>query len=125
MGLLSIDISKVKKPSLIGVNIKSQKRVNAVSLIEPKKVERRKRIEVEPQPKETIKPKKYTLLNLALDIIGKQNNISKQNIIDNIKELTEVDKGRAERDFNLMLKRGLIKSTPGGLFYYLKGSTPF
>ena len=90
-----------------------------------KKVELREDIKPHPEPeikaKEIDKPK---LIALAHRVIEGENSCSREEIIERIKEVTNVSQERAERGFNLMLQAGAIEPTLGDR-YYLTGSTPF
>lgn len=90
-----------------------------------KKVELREDIKPHPEPKvkaqEIDKPK---LIALAQRVIEGENSYSREEIIERIKEATNVNQERAERGFNLILQAGAIEPTLGDR-YYLTGSTPF
>ena len=90
-----------------------------------RKVELREDIKPRPEPeikaKEIDKPK---LIALAQRVIEGYNSYSREEIIERIKEATNVNQERAERGFNLMLQAGAIEPTLGDR-YYLTGSTPF
>jgi hypothetical protein len=90
-----------------------------------KKVELREDIKPHPEPKvkaqEIDKPK---LIALAQRVVEGENSYSKEEIIERIKEATNVNQERAERGFNLILQAGAIEPTMGDR-YYLTGSTPF
>ena len=90
-----------------------------------KKVELRE--DIKPHPETDIKAKeidKPKLIALAHRVIEGDNSYSREDIIERIKEATNVNQERAERGFNLILQAGAIELTPGGK-YYLTGSTPF
>jgi len=90
-----------------------------------RKVELREDIKPHPEPeikaKEIDKPK---LIALAQRVIEGYNSYSREEIIERIKEATNVNQERAERGFNLILQAGAIEPTLGDR-YYLTGSTPF
>ena len=90
-----------------------------------RKVELREDIKPHPEPKvkdqEIDKPK---LIALAQRVIEGENSYSREEIIEQIKEATNVNQERAERGFNLILQAGAIEPTLGDR-YYLTGSTPF
>lgn len=90
-----------------------------------KKVELREDIKPHPEPeikvKETDKPK---LIALAQRLIEGENSYSREDIIERIKEATNVNQERAEKGFNLILQAGAIEPTLGDR-YYLTSSTPF
>ena len=64
------------------------------------------------------------LITLAQRVIKGENSYSREEIIDQIIEATNVSQDRADKGFNLILQAGAIELTPGGT-YYLTGSTPF
>ena len=90
-----------------------------------KKVELREDIKHHTEPEikaqEIDKPK---LIALAQRVIEGYNSYSREEIIERIKEATNVNQERAERGFNLILQAGAIEPTLGDR-YYLTGSTPF
>ena len=88
-----------------------------------RKVELREDIKPHPEIKaqEIDKPK---LIALAQRVIEGYNSYSREEIIERIKEATNVNQERAERGFNLILQAGAIEPTLGDR-YYLTGSTPF
>jgi len=91
-----------------------------------KKVELREDIKPHPEPEikaqEIDKPK---LIALAQRVIEGENSYSREEIIERIKEATNVSQERAERGFNLILQAGAIEQTINPELYYLTGSTPF
>jgi hypothetical protein len=91
-----------------------------------KKVELREEYKPHPEPeikaKEIDKPK---LIALAQRVIEGENSYSREEIIERIKEATNVSQERAERGFNLILQAGAIEQTINPELYYLTGSTPF
>ena len=90
-----------------------------------KKVELRE--DIKPHPETEIKAKeidKPKLIALAQRVIEGENSYSREDIIERIKEVTNVNQERAERGFNLILQAGAIEPTLGDR-YYLTGSTPF
>jgi len=113
MSLLSTDIAKVKRLSLREVKLPTTER--KVETITPILVER------PPTDEEIDKPK---LIALANRVIEGENSYSREDIIERIKEATNVSQERAERGFNLILQAGAIEPTLGDR-YYLTGSTPF
>lgn len=128
MSLLNVDIAKVKRLSLREVKLPTTERLDLVSITTGeriKKVELREDIKPHPEPEikaqEIDKPK---LIALAQRVIEGENNYSREDIIERIKEATNVNQERAERGFNLILQAGAIEPTPGDR-YYLTGSTPF
>lgn len=128
MSLLNVDIAKVKRLSLREVKLPTTERLDLVSITTGeriKKVELREDIKPHPEPEikaqEIDKPK---LIALAQRVIEGENNYSREDIIERIKEATNVNQERAERGFNLILQAGAIEPTLGDR-YYLTGSTPF
>ena len=91
-----------------------------------KKVELREDIKPHPEPEikaqEIDKPK---LIALAQRVIEGENSYSREEIIERIKEATNVSQERAERGFNFILQAGAIEQTINPELYYLTGSTPF
>ena len=103
-------------------------RLNLVSITTGeriRKVELREDIKPHPEPeikaKEIDKPK---LIALAQRVIEGENSCSREEIIERIKEATNVSQERAERGFNLILQAGAIEPILRDR-YYLAGSTPF
>jgi len=115
MSLLSADIAKVKRLSLREVKLPTTER----------RVELREDIKPHPEPKvkaqEIDRPK---LIALAQRVIEGENSYSREEIIERIKEATNVNQERAERGFNLMFEAGILETIQGDR-YYLVGSTPF
>lgn len=91
-----------------------------------KKVELREEYKPDPEPEikaqEIDKPK---LIALALRVIEGENSYRREEIIERIKEATNVNQEIAERGFNLILQAGAIEQTINPELYYLVGSTPF
>lgn len=114
---------------LVAINPIIEELVERLDLVSIKTGERIKKVElredIKPQPeikaKEIDKPK---LIALAHRVIEGENSYSKEEIIERIKEATNVNQERAERGFNLILQAGAIEPTLGDR-YYLTGSTPF
>lgn len=103
--------------SLDLVSIKTGKRINKVEL----------KKEFKPHPKQKVKAQeidKPKLINLVQRVIERENSYNKEEIIERIKEATNVNQERAERGFNLILQAGAIEPTLRDK-YYLTGSTPF
>jgi len=90
-----------------------------------RKIELREEYKPHPEPKikaqEIDKPK---LIALAQRVIEGENSYSREEIIERIKEATNVNQERADRGFTLILQAGAIEPTLGDR-YYLTGSTPF
>ena len=114
---------------LVAINPIIEELVERLDLVSIKTGERIKKVElredIKPQPeikaKEIDKPK---LIALAHRVIEGENSYSKEEIIERIKEATNVNQERAERGFNLILQAGAIEPTLGDR-YYLTSSTPF
>ena len=154
MSLLTTDLSKVKKLSLKGVRLPIKDKepeptnyppspeeisysklvavnplieelVDIFDLVSNNTGERIKRVDtanLKPEVKQEIdKPK---LIALAQRLLKVETNYSREEIVDRIKEATNVNQERAERGFNLILQAGAIEIIIGGR-YCLTGSTPF
>ena len=119
---------------LVAINPLLQELVERLDLVSYTTGERIKKVELreyikpivifdEPKVKaqEIDKPK---LIALAQRVIQGENNYTKDEIIERIKEATKVNSDRAERGFNLFLQAGAIEPTLGDR-YYLTGGTPF
>jgi hypothetical protein len=165
MGLLSTDISKVKKLSLkdaklpapkirienntfvnvekpptneevfynklIAVNPLLEELVETFNLVSINTGERIKKVDLKtdnkPHPEPEVKVKeidKPKLIALAQRVIDKENNYSKEDLVNRIINITNVNQERADKGFNLMLEAGAIQYTKVDT-YYLTGSTPF
>ncbi len=103
--------------SLDLVSITTGERINKVELRE----EYKPHPEPEVKAQEIDKPK---LIALAQRVIEVENSYTKEELIERIKEATNVNQERAEVGFNLILQIGAIEPTLGDK-YYLTGSTPF
>ncbi len=114
---------------LVAINPIIEELVERLDLVSIKTGERIKKVElredIKPQPEikaqEIDKPK---LIALAQRVIERENSYSREEIIERIKEATNVNQERAERGFNLILQAGAIEPTLGDR-YYLTSSTPF
>jgi hypothetical protein len=113
--------------NLVAINPILEELVESFNLVSIKTGERIKKVEL----REDIKPHpnleegdKLKLIALAQRVIEVENSYSRAEIIDRIKEATNVRQERAERGFNLILEAGAIETTTGDK-YYLIGSTPF
>ena len=114
---------------LVAINPIIEELVERLDLVSIKTGERIKKVElredIKPQPEikaqEIDKPK---LIALAQRVIEGENSYSREEIIERIKEATNVNQERADRGFNLILQAGAIEPTLGDR-YYLTGSTPF
>ena len=116
---------------LVAINPLIEELVERLDLVSIKTGERIKKVElreyIKPHPEPEVKAKeidKPKLIALAQRVIKGENSYSKEDIIDRIKEATNVSQERAEIGFNLILQAGGIEITPGES-YYLTGSTPF
>jgi len=114
---------------LVAINPLIEELVERLDLVSIKTGERIKKVElredIKPQPEikaqEIDRPK---LIALAQRVIEGENGYSREEIIERIKEATNVNQERVERGFNLILQAGAIEPTLGDR-YYLTGSTPF
>jgi hypothetical protein len=114
---------------LVAINPLIEELVERLDLVSETTGERIKKVELredikphsEPELKEIDKPK---LIALAKRVIEGENSYTKEEVIERIKEATNVSWERAERGFNLMLQAGAIEPL-GDRYYYLTGSTPF
>ena len=154
MGLLSTDITKVKRLSLrevklptpevrvepkkverphteeeiaysnlVAINPLIDELVGCLDLVSMTTGERIKKVELREDiaPQEIDKPK---LIAFAQRVIEVENSYPKEEIIERIKQATNVSQERAERGFTLLLQAGAIEPTMRDR-YYLTGSTPF
>ena len=116
---------------LVSINPLIEELVERLDLVSIKTGERIKKVElredIKPHPEPKVKTKeidKPKLIALAQRVIEGENSYSKEDIIDRIKEATNVSQERAEIGFNLILQAGAIEPTLVDR-YYLTGSTPF
>ena len=116
---------------LVAINPLIEELVERLDLVSETTGERIKKVElkdnIKPHPEPKSKPKeidKPKLITLAKRIIEGNNSYLKEELIERIKEATNVNQERAERGFNLILQAGAIEPTLGDR-YYLTGSTPF
>ena len=116
---------------LVAINPLIEELVERLDLVSIKTGERIKKVElredIKPHPEPEIKAQeidKPKLIALAQRVIKGENSYTKEEIIERIKEATNVNQERAERGFNLILQAGAIEPTLGDR-YYLTGSTPF
>lgn len=116
---------------LVAINPLIEELVERLDLVSIKPGERIKKVElreeIKPHPEPEVKAKeidKPKLIALAQRVIKGEDSYSKEDIIDRVKEATNVSQERAERGFNLILQAGAIEPTLGDR-YYLTGSTPF
>lgn len=138
MSLLSIDITKVKRPSLREVKLPTpEPRVEPVTLkkIEPpptaEEIAYSRIVAINPLVEELVKG-----LNLVScktgQIIEKidlkqleERSYSKETLVNWIIREANVNRERAEKGFIYMLDEAIIKETIDPELYYLTGSTPF
>jgi hypothetical protein len=116
---------------LVAINPLIEELVERLDLVSIKTGERIKKVElkedIKPPPEPEITPQeidKPKLIALAQRVIEGENNYSREEIVNRIKEATNVNQERAERGFNLLLLSGALELTLGDR-YYLTGSTPF
>jgi hypothetical protein len=117
---------------LVAINPLIEELVERLDLVSIKTGERIKKVETreeyKPHPRPEIKAQeidKPKLIALAQRVIEGENSYSREEIIERIKEATNVNQDRAERGFNLILQAGAIEQTINQELYYLVGSTPF
>lgn len=117
---------------LVAINPLIEELVERLDLVSIKTGERIKKVELreeyKPHPEPEIKTKeidKPKLIALAQRVIEGENSYTKEEIIERIKEATNVSQERAEIGFNLILQAGAIEQTINPELYYLTGSTPF
>ena len=117
---------------LVAINPLIEELVERLDLVSITTGERIKKVElredIKPHPETEIKAKeidKPKLISLAQRVIEGENSYTKEEIIERIKEATNVNQERAERGFNLILQAGAIEQTINPELYYLVGSTPF
>ena len=116
---------------LVAINPLLEELVERLDVVSIKTGERIRKVElredIKPHPEPEIKAQeidKPKLIALAQRVIEGENNYSREDIIERIKEATNVNQERADRGFNLILQVGAIEPTLGDR-YYLTGSTPF
>jgi hypothetical protein len=139
MSLLSIDITKVKRPSLRGVTLPPPPQAREpIREIPPEDPIYTRLVAINPILEDLVKaldlvnitprgPKiadSYRLTTIAGEVLLPEVGYSREEAIERIREITKVDQERAERGLNLMVEAGAIEATPAGI-YYLAGSTPF
>jgi hypothetical protein len=114
---------------LVAINPLVEELVKRLDLVSITTGERLNKVEVrdeyKPHPKvkaqELDKPR---LIALAQRVIEGESSYTKEEVIERIKEATNVNQERAEVGFNLILQAGAIEPTLRDR-YYLTGSTPF
>lgn len=109
MSLLSIDITKVKRLSLLEIKPPEQRAVERPA----------------PEAKAPAQVDAPKLTVIAHKIIAPENNYTKEEIIARLLDETKVSQERAENGFNLMIQAGAIEQTTVERLYNLGGSTPF
>jgi len=116
---------EISYSKLVAINPLIEELVDRFDLVSNTTGERIKRVDtvnLKPEVKQEIdKPK---LIALAQRLLKVETNYSREEIVDRIKEATNVNQERAERGFNLILQAGAIEIIIGGR-YCLTGSTPF
>jgi len=65
------------------------------------------------------------LRELANKILSQANSYTREEIIQRLRDQTNVNEPRALRGFNLLVQSGAILPTPNPELFYLEGSTPF
>ena len=116
---------------LVAINPLIEELVERLDLVSEITGERIKKAElredIKPHQEPEIKPQEIdepNLIALAQRVIEGEDSYYKEEIIERIKEATNVNQERAERGFNLILQAGAIEPTLRDR-YYLTGSTPF
>lgn len=109
---------------LLAINPLLEELVESLDLVSEITGERIKKVKLREDIKPPPEPNKPKLIDLAQRIIKGENSYTREEIIERIKEATNVNQERAENGFNLFLENGEIEPTLGNS-YYLKGSTPF
>lgn len=109
MSLLSVDITKVKRLSLLPEE--PQGKTPPRSPLQPS-VEASSPVDIS------------RLDSIASGLLRGQNHYPKKVIIQLLQETLKVTPDRAEKGFNMMLQTGAFKITSAGT-YYLRDSTPF
>jgi len=117
---------RIAYSKLVAINPLIEELAERLDLVSIKTGERIKKVELREDLKTPTEPEidKPKLIALAQRVIKEAYSYSKDEVIDLIKQTTNVSKERAERGFNLMLQAGAIELTLGDS-YYLTGSTPF
>lgn len=117
---------------LVAINPLIEELVERLDLVSITTGERIKKVElredIKPHPETEIKAQEIDrpkLIALAQRVIEGENSYTKEEIIERIKEATNVSQERTERGFILMLQAGAIEQTINPELYYLTGSTPF
>ena len=116
---------------LVAINPLIEELVERLDLVSIKTGERIKKVELREEYKPLPAPKikaqeidKPKLIALAQSLIEVENSYTKEEIIERIKQATNVSQERAEVGFNLILKAGAVETTLGDR-YFLINSTPF
>lgn len=116
---------------LVAINPLLEELVERLDLVSSTTGERIKKVELreeyKPHPEPEVKAQEIDrpkLIALAQRVIERENSYTKEEVIERIKEATNVNQERADRGFTLLLQAGVIEPTPGDR-YYLTGSTPF
>jgi len=153
MGLLTIDITKVKRLSIkdvkpplpiapepemevveptpediaftamAAINPLLEELVDRLSLVSSRTGEPLRKAK-NAQKTETPPPTGSRLKSIAQSTLKEQTGYTKEDIVDRLQDGLKIGKERAENGFKLLLDSGEIE-TAGAELYYLKGSTPF
>ena len=107
---------------LVAINPLIEKLVERLGLVSSTTGKRIRKVDPEIKTQEIDRPK---LIALAQRVIKPESSYTKGEIIERIKEATNVGQERAERGFILMLQAGAIEQTTNQEIYYLTGSIPF
>jgi hypothetical protein len=146
MGLLSTNITKVKRLSLRGVKLSDPQKKEEPTTIESPPTEEQiaysKLIALNPliealvdrldlitlrvKTGETPEPliDNAKLIAIAKKILEPEESYTKEEIVARLQQETKVNEERAGKGFSLMLQAGAIEPASPEL-YYLGGSTPF
>ncbi len=82
------------------------------------------KLEIKQAPASAPKPKK-SLSDIAIDLIGEQNNLSKENLLNAMIQKYNISDTRAAAGLNKMLESNLISEVHFGGLFYLTHSTPY
>lgn len=117
---------------LVAINPLIEELVETLDLVSCKTGERIRKVKVieefKPDPEPEVKAQeidKHKLIALAQRVIEGENIYTKDEIVERIKNATNVTQERAETGFYLILQAGAIERTINLDLYYLTGSTPF
>lgn len=79
---------------------------------------------LEPEPKPTPPKPKKELFTIGMELIGEQNHLPKQALIDRLIQLYQITETRAQKGLKLLLDSSIIDITHLGT-YYMKHSAPY